>query len=109
MDGINGYPLLWLLVNLVVLHGMYSLLILQVLPVLVLSLLMELLPLWLTELMESMESDSELEELQDEPLPMKSLLRSGLNWWNLNFYFQLHSLDKLRYEIIGMDMLALPK
>ena len=38
---------------------------------------------------------------------MESLLRSSLNWRNLNFIFQLRNLDKLRYEIIGMDMLAL--
>ena len=54
----------------------------MVLLVLVLSLLMEL---WFTKFMESMESDSELEELQDEPLPMESLLRSGLNRRYLNF------------------------
>ena len=65
---------------------------------------MELLPLWFTNLMES---DSELEELQDEPLRMTLLLRSGLNWRNFNFIFQHRSLDKLRYEIIGMDLLAL--
>jgi hypothetical protein len=64
MDGINGYLPLCLLVNFIVLRGIYSLLVLLVL---VLSLLMELLPLWFTQLMESMESDSELEELQDEP------------------------------------------
>ena len=84
----NIYVPLRLLVNLVVLHGICSLLVLQVLLVLlvlVLSLLMELLPLWFTKLMESMESDSELEELQDEPLPMESLLRSGLNRRYLNF------------------------
>ena len=75
--------------------------------VLVLSLLMELLPLWLTKLMESMESDSQLEELQDELLPMKLLLRPGHNWWNLNFDFQLCSLEKLRYQIFEMDMLPL--
>ena len=65
----------------------------RVLPVLVLSLLMELLPLWFTKLMESMESDSELEELQDEPLPMESLLRSGLNRRYLNFIL---AFDKSR-------------
>ena len=95
-----------LLDNLVVLHGICSLLVLQVLlvlPVLVMSLLMELLPLWFTKLMESMESDSELEELQDEPLPMESLLRSGLNRRYLNFILVSTSLDKFRHEIIGMD------
>ena len=93
-----------LLDNLVVLHGICSLLVLQVLlvlPVLVMSLLMELLPLWFTKLMESMESDSELEELQDEP--MESLLRSGLNRRYLNFILVSTSLDKFRHEIIGMD------
>ena len=95
-----------LLDNLVVLHGICSLLVLQVLlvlPVLVMSLLMELLPLWFTKLMESMESDSELEELQDEPLPMESLLLSGLNRRYLNFILVSTSLDKFRHEIIGMD------
>ena len=57
--------------------------------------------------MESMESDSQLEELQDELLPMKLLLRPGHNWWNLNFDFQLCSLEKLRYQIFEMDMLPL--
>ena len=68
----------------------YSLLVLQVLLVLlvlVLSLLMELLLLWFTKLMESRESDSELEELQDEPHPMKLLLHSGLNLLTFNFIF----------------------
>ena len=74
--------------------------VLLVLLVLVLSLLMEL---WFTKLMESMESDSELEELQDEPLPMESLLRSGLNRRYLNFILVSTSLDKFRHEIIGMD------
>ena len=95
-----------LLDNLVVLHGICSLLVLQVLlvlPVLVMSLLMELLPLWFTKLMESMESDSELEELQDEPLPMESLLHSGLNQQYFNFILVSTSLDKFRHEIIGMD------
>ena len=95
-----------LLDNLVVLHGICSLLVLQVLlvlPVLVMSLLMELLPLWFAELMESAESDSKLEELQDEPLPMESLLRSGLNRRYLNFILVWISLDKFRHEIIGMD------
>jgi hypothetical protein len=49
-----------------------------------------------------MESDSELEELQDEPLPMESLLRCGLNRRYLNFILST-SLDKFTHEIIGMD------
>ena len=79
-------------------------LVLQILLVLVHTVIIEL---WFTKLIESIESDSELEELQDEPLPMKLLLRSGLNWRDFNFIFQLCSLDKLSCEIIGMDMLAL--
>ena len=57
--------------------------------------------------MDSMKSYFGLEELQDEPLHMTLLLCSNLNWQNFNFIFQLRSLDKLRYEIIGIDMLAL--
>ena len=53
--------------------------------------------------MESMESDSELEELQDDPLLKESLLRSGLNRRYLNFILVSTSLDKFRHEIIGMD------
>ena len=77
----------WLILLFYMVH-IYSLLVLQVLLVLlVLSLLMELLLLWFTKLMESRESDSELEELQDEPHPMKLLLHSGLNLLTFNFIF----------------------
>ena len=59
-------------------------LVLQILLVLVHTVIIEL---WFTKLIESIESDSELEELQDEPLPMKLLLRSGLNWRDLISFF----------------------
>ena len=75
-------------------------LILQILLVLVHTVIIES---WFTKLIESIESDSELEELQDEPLPMESLLRSGLNRRYLNFILVSTSLDKFRHEIIGMD------